>query len=107
MLHVRRQKSSRLCVAVEPATLLLSTTTPTKSSGWRGKQRESRRHNGLCILGIGLNMIELNRSCVCCPMSLFAGPNISYDVPWIDPDRVTIMPCCVVPVLDHNIRISC
>jgi hypothetical protein len=46
MLHVRRQESSRLCTAVEPAILLLSTTTPTKSSGWRGKQRESRRHSG-------------------------------------------------------------
>jgi hypothetical protein len=46
MLHVRRQQSSRLCSAVEPAALLLSTITPTKSSGWRGKQRESRRHSG-------------------------------------------------------------
>jgi hypothetical protein len=46
MLHVRRQQSSRLCAAVEPAALLLSTTTSTKSSGWRGKQRESRRHSG-------------------------------------------------------------
>jgi hypothetical protein len=46
MLHVRRQQSSRLCAAVELAALLLSTTTPTKSSGWRGKQRESRRHSG-------------------------------------------------------------
>jgi hypothetical protein len=45
MLHVRRQQSSRFCVAVELAALLLSTTTPTKSSGWRGKQRESRRHS--------------------------------------------------------------
>jgi hypothetical protein len=34
-------------------------------------------------------------------MSLSAGPNISYDVPWIDPDTVTIMPCCVVPMLDQ------
>jgi hypothetical protein len=46
MLHVRRQQSSRLCAAVEPVALLLATTTPTKSSGWRGKQRESRRHSG-------------------------------------------------------------
>jgi hypothetical protein len=46
MLHVRRQQSSRFCAAVELAALLLSTITPTKSSGWRGKQRESRRHSG-------------------------------------------------------------
>ena len=46
MLHVRRQQSSRFCAAVELAALLLSTTTPTTSSGWRGKQRESRRHSG-------------------------------------------------------------
>jgi hypothetical protein len=46
MLHVRRQQSSRLFAAVEPGTLLLSTTTPTKSSGWRGKHRESRWHSG-------------------------------------------------------------
>jgi hypothetical protein len=46
MLHVRRQQNSRLYAAVEPAALLLSTTTLTKSSGWRGKQRESRRHSG-------------------------------------------------------------
>jgi hypothetical protein len=42
MLHVQRQQNSRLYAAVEPAALLLSTTTPTKSSGWRGKRRESR-----------------------------------------------------------------
>jgi hypothetical protein len=46
MLHVWRRQSSRFCAAVELAALLLSTTTPTKSSGWRGKQRESRRHSG-------------------------------------------------------------
>jgi hypothetical protein len=46
MLHVRRQQSSRFCTAVELAALLLSTTTPTKSLGWQGKQRESRRHSG-------------------------------------------------------------
>jgi hypothetical protein len=46
MLHVRRRQSSRFCAAVELAALLLSTTTPTKSSGWRGKQRESMRHSG-------------------------------------------------------------
>jgi hypothetical protein len=46
MLHVRQQQSLRFCAAVELAALLLSTTTSTKSSGWRGKQRESRRHSG-------------------------------------------------------------
>ena len=46
MLHVRRRQSSRFCTTVELAALLLSTTTPTKSSGWRGKQRESRQHSG-------------------------------------------------------------
>jgi hypothetical protein len=35
------------------AALLLSTTTPTKSSGWRGKQRESRRHSGQLRIPMG------------------------------------------------------
>jgi hypothetical protein len=56
MLHVWRQQSSRLCVAVEPAALLLSTTTPTKSSGWRGKQRESRRHSGQPRIPMGVRV---------------------------------------------------
>jgi hypothetical protein len=53
MLHVRRQQSSRLCAAVESAALFLSTITPTKSSGWRGKQRESRRHSGQPCIPVG------------------------------------------------------
>jgi hypothetical protein len=56
MLHVRRQQSSRFCAAVELAALLLSTTTPTKSSGWRGKQRESRRHSGQPRIPMGARM---------------------------------------------------
>jgi hypothetical protein len=56
MLHVWRQQSSRLCAAVEPTTLLLSTTTPTKSSGWRGKQRESRQHSGQPHIPMGVRV---------------------------------------------------
>jgi hypothetical protein len=56
MLHVRRQQSSRFCAAVELATLLLSSTTPTKSSGWRGKQRESRRHSGQPRIPMGAHV---------------------------------------------------
>ena len=56
MLHVRRQQSSRLCAAVEPAALLLSTTTPTKSLGWRGKQRESSRHSGQPRIPMGAHV---------------------------------------------------
>jgi hypothetical protein len=40
------EQSSRFSAVVELAALLLSSTTPMKSSGWRGKQRESRRHSG-------------------------------------------------------------
>jgi hypothetical protein len=56
MLHVRRRQSSRFCTTVELAALLLSTTTPTKSLGWRGKQRESRRHSGQLRIPMGACM---------------------------------------------------
>jgi hypothetical protein len=56
MQHVRRQQSSRLCAAVEPTALLLSTTTLTKSSGWQGKQRESRRHSGQPRIPMGAHV---------------------------------------------------
>jgi hypothetical protein len=42
--------------AAELEALLLSTTTPTKSSGWRGKQRESRRHSGQPRIPMGARM---------------------------------------------------
>jgi hypothetical protein len=57
MLHVRRQQSSRLYATVEPIALLLSTTTPTKSSDWRGKQRESRRYSGQSCIPMGARVV--------------------------------------------------